>query len=279
MQACLGHKLFNAEEIVLQGRFCSIALQERFPEEIVLQKYKCKHALVANSSVTRSSKNRTFCSKQKVHFWGTTQHCFFLKIICYLESVWKHWISLVDLLLGCFGSLVRRIFLGLCFSPDKRNLYVLLKTTCMYYIPSTCSLLIVKRLYCMVRLLPSCFCNLPWSCQGTHLSIYPDKDKYALRCPGTLFISDKHANFLFSVFRVVQGEAKTPTIIGCWRAIFAFLHALKIGTFRGQWTLEWVFKTSQFFPLFFFFLINSKLAFFFACLWTMPNGNCKKNLI
>ena len=28
--------------------------------------------------------------------------------------------------------------------------------------------------------------------------------------PETLFMSHQHANFLFSVFRVVQGEAKTP---------------------------------------------------------------------
>ena len=58
--------------------------------------------------------------------------------------------------------------------------------------------------------------------------------KPGLRCPGTLFISHEHANFLFSVFRVVQGEAKTPKIMGCCRAIFAFLQALKIGTFRGK---------------------------------------------
>ena len=55
-----------------------------------------------------------------------------------------------------------------------------------------------------------------------------------LRCPETLFISHENANFLFSVFRVVQGEAKTPKIMGCCRANFAFLHALKIGTFRGK---------------------------------------------
>ena len=55
-----------------------------------------------------------------------------------------------------------------------------------------------------------------------------------LRCPETLFISHEHANFLFSVFRVVQGEAKTPKIMGCCRANFAFLHALKFGTFRGK---------------------------------------------
>ena len=55
-----------------------------------------------------------------------------------------------------------------------------------------------------------------------------------LRCPGTVFISHENANFLFSVFRVVQGEAKTPKIMGCCRANFAFLHALKIGTFCGQ---------------------------------------------
>ena len=68
--------------------------------------------------------------------------------------------------------------------------------------------------------------------------------------------------FFFSVFRVVQGEAKTPKIMGCCRAILAFLHALKVGTFRGKWTLQWVFKPSHFFRLaLYFFLIKSKLAF------------------
>ena len=62
----------------------------------------------------------------------------------------------------------------------------------------------------------------------------PQLQEEHLRCPGTLLISHEHANFLFSVFRVVQGEAKTPKIMGCCRAIFAFLHALKIGTFRGK---------------------------------------------
>ena len=71
--------------------------------------------------------------------------------------------------------------------------------------------------------------------------------------PGTLFISHENAFFLFSVFRVVQGEAKTPKIMGCCRAIFAFLHDLKFGTFRGKWTLEWVFKTSHFFRLALYF--------------------------
>ena len=61
---------------------------------------------------------------------------------------------------------------------------------------------------------------------------------WPLKCPGTLFISHENANFLFSVFWVVQSEAKTPKIMGCCRANFAFLHALKIGTFRGKWTLE-----------------------------------------
>ena len=83
-----------------------------------------------------------------------------------------------------------------------------------------------------------------------------------LRRPGTLFISHENAYFLFSVFRVVQGEAKTPKIMGCCRVNFAFLHALKIGTFRGKWTLEWVIKTSHFVLLALYFLITSKLAFF-----------------
>ena len=82
-----------------------------------------------------------------------------------------------------------------------------------------------------------------------------------LRCPETLFISHENANFLFSVFRVVQSEAKTPKIMGCCRANFAFLHALKIGTFRGKRTSEWVIKTSHFVLLALYFLITSKLAF------------------
>ena len=101
--------------------------------------------------------------------------------------------------------------------------------------------------------------------------------KRDLRCPGTLFISHEHANFLFSVFRVVQGEAKTPKIMGCCRAFFAFLHALKIGTFRGKWTLEWVFKTSQFFRLALYFLINGKLAFSLHVSERCPMGTAKKN--
>ena len=99
-----------------------------------------------------------------------------------------------------------------------------------------------------------------------------------LRCPETLFISHENANFLFSVFRVVQSEAKTPKIMGCCRANFAFLHALKIGAFRGKLTLEWVIKTSHFVLLALYFLINSKLAFFFNCFSTMPSENCKKCL-
>ena len=75
-----------------------------------------------------------------------------------------------------------------------------------------------------------------------------------LRCPETLFIFHENANFLFSVFRVVQGEAKTPKIMGCCRANFAFLPALKIGTFSGKWTWEWVVKTSLFVQLALYFL-------------------------
>ena len=62
----------------------------------------------------------------------------------------------------------------------------------------------------------------------------PGHHPRALRCPGTLFISHEHANFLFSVISLVQGEAKTLKIMGCCRAIFASLHAPKIDTFRGK---------------------------------------------
>ena len=71
---------------------------------------------------------------------------------------------------------------------------------------------------------------------GYALSTKSLKNEHYLHRPSpeTLFISHENANFLFSVFRVVQGEAKTPKIMGCCRANFAFLHALKIGTFRGK---------------------------------------------
>ena len=115
--------------------------------------------------------------------------------------------------------------------------------------------------------------NIAWSCYRPSNDIsFPagrqqslDHAKHAsvgwkknagLRCPETLFISHENANFLFSVFRVVQGEAKTPKIMGCCRANFAFLHALKIGTFRGKWTLEWVIKTSHFVLLALYFFLS-----------------------
>ena len=43
-----------------------------------------------------------------------------------------------------------------------------------------------------------------------------------LRCPETLFISHETHFFLFSVFRVVQGEAKTPKIMGVAGQILHF---------------------------------------------------------
>ena len=45
-----------------------------------------------------------------------------------------------------------------------------------------------------------------------------------LRCPETLFIFHENANVLFSAFRVVQGGDKTPKIMGCYRANFAFFY-------------------------------------------------------
>ena len=38
-------------------------------------------------------------------------------------------------------------------------------------------------------------------------------------------------------FSIAHGETKTPKIIGCCRASFAFLPALKIGTFR-RWKMN-----------------------------------------
>ena len=58
-----------------------------------------------------------------------------------------------------------------------------------------------------------------------------DLSTLPLRCPETLFISHENPNFLFSAFSIAHAETKTPKIIGCCRANFAFLPALKIGTF------------------------------------------------
>ena len=54
------------------------------------------------------------------------------------------------------------------------------------------------------------------------------------------------------------------------------VHALKIGTFRGKWTFEWVFKTSYFFRLALCFLINSKLAFSLHVSQRCLTGTAKK---
>ena len=43
-------------------------------------------------------------------------------------------------------------------------------------------------------------------CLGNRIT--PEEQFGFLRCPETPFISHENANFLFSVFRVVQGEAK-----------------------------------------------------------------------
>ena len=47
------------------------------------------------------------------------------------------------------------------------------------------------------------------------------------------FISHEHANFLFSVFRVVQGEAKTPKIMGGLQGNFCIFTCLK------DWHFSW----------------------------------------
>ena len=90
-----------------------------------------------------------------------------------------------------------------------------------------------------------------------------------LRCPETIFISHENTNFIFSVFRMVEGEAKTSKIMGCCKATFAFLPALKIGTFRKKWTWEWVFKTSLFvhLALYYYFFFLSRVNLLFLCMF------------
>ena len=82
-----------------------------------------------------------------------------------------------------------------------------------------------------------------------------------LRCPETLFISHENANFSFSVFRVVQGGAKTPKIMGCCRAILHF-YMPKDWHFSWKMNIRTSVQNVTFrLPGFLFFLINSKLAF------------------
>ena len=124
------------------------------------------------------------------------------------------------------------------------------------------------------------------------MNVILNRHQYSFWCPETLFISYENTNLLFAVFRVVQGEAKTPKIMGCCRANFAFLHALKTGTFRGKWTLEWVINTSNmhFVRLLLYILITSKLAFSFIasqqCLaeteknvWVRAQNNAIRNFL
>ena len=81
----------------------------------------------------------------------------------------------------------------------------------------------------------------------------------------TLFISHEKANFLFSAFSIVQGETRTPKIVGCCKANFSFLPALKIGIFRGKWTFEWLFKP-HFSPAW-LFIFESMVKLFFLCIF------------
>ena len=82
-----------------------------------------------------------------------------------------------------------------------------------------------------------------------------------LRCPETLFISHEEANFLFSVFRVVQGEAKNTKNNGVLQGKFC------IFTFPKDWHFSWKMnirmsdQTVTFRSPSSFVLVTSKLAF------------------
>ena len=60
---------------------------------------------------------------------------------------------------------------------------------------------------------------------------------FKLMCPETPFVSHENPNFLFSVFRVVQGEAKTPKIMGCCKALIFF-------TCCKDWLFSWKIRIS-----------------------------------
>ena len=69
--------------------------------------------------------------------------------------------------------------------------------------------------------------------------------------------------FLFSVFRVVQGQAKTPKIMGCCGANVAFT-CPKNWHFSYKMNIRMNVQNVTFGPAgSLFFLINSKLVFFF----------------
>ena len=96
-----------------------------------------------------------------------------------------------------------------------------------------------------------------------------------LRCPETLFISHENANFLFQSLGWFKVRPNTKHN-GVLQGKFCILPALKIGTFRGKWTLEWAFKTSLFARLALYFFNQQLTCFFFACFSTMPSGDCKR---
>ena len=52
------------------------------------------------------------------------------------------------------------------------------------------------------------------------------------------FISREITTFLFSVVRMVRCETKTPKIIGCYRANFAFLQATVQPLPKVKWTFN-----------------------------------------
>ena len=94
--------------------------------------------------------------------------------------------------------------------------------------------------------------------------------------PETLFISHEQANFLFSVFRVVQGEAKTQKN-GVLQGNFCIFTCPKDWHFSWKMNIRMRVENLTIFPLAIYFLINSKLAFSLHVSERCQTGTAKKN--
>ena len=83
-----------------------------------------------------------------------------------------------------------------------------------------------------------------------------------IRCPETLFISHENANFLFSAFSIIQGETKTPKIMGCCRANFRIFTCLEDGHFSWKMNIGVTVQNLTFrSPGSSYFLIHGQVVF------------------
>ena len=92
------------------------------------------------------------------------------------------------------------------------------------------------------------------------------------------FISHENANFPFSVFRVVQGEAKTPKINGLLQSKFCIFTCPRDWHFSWKMNIGMSDQNVTFRSPGSLFFNHQQACFFFNCFSTMPSENCKKCL-